>query len=733
MAQPVDLPCPLKGSRRVGDSTLALDQMSLRDEKCMFAPAVRRNAKLDRLLGFSDTSCSVQAQQKKSQGTRLRKKSSNKGLKTSQDPPLHAFPRFKFQDEGRHTRGSSPVLGRDEVTGSLPSSMSSSTYSLDKPTSRDFFDHLNGRHDYSNPSSPTSYGESSLQKGFPAVVRQTYNTPGLTMTPQDARHPLVNQGEPQKVHPLSLCRFIPKICKTKRSTTPKSEAVKYRQGSPLHPRNGTDWRHVTVKAQESEDEDASPPRVLGLPRSAKPMKSTEEMQKWLDESRIADRPKREHTSSSSSDPNSQLPSPTLSEPLSEQSTSTTSIQTLTSQKSTRISRRLKEHAIPPEENSVARSKAARAHDKCVAWHVVPNNRDSRDLRKESMLSISSSDDESRTSQDFQSCSKPSRSVVNFSKPRLSRNPSANPSPEKPQTQRVDLQRVQQDSFRSTEIGSPNPWYWSSVKQSGIAIDHTTLPPPSARRKSIPNIIGEKDSGLDISIDLAIDTAPGRQSPPRRFMAVTEHEERLLEAMREKRASMRIESSTEDDATVWSQKLESPRPKTAGGVVRSPTILHGTDVSSFPSPPKLNSAISRSTKTTAPRPELRADLMQRSYLASVHSLDSPLLVASENTIVTHPTHFDALPPASLDTPISVVSPITPTTARLPTEVITTKGFGFKPDKVLGVDRVSKISSRISLKSGEGEVVSAIGEWEKDGDTSDEEEEDLVIWAMEVSVR
>ena len=713
-----------------------MDQMSLRDEKCIFAPAVRHNAKLDRLLGISDTTCPVKAPQKRFRGTRLQKKSSKNGLKTSRDPQHNAFQRFKFQGEGRHTRSSSPVLGREEdVVGSLPSNMSSSTYSLDKPTSRDFFDHLNGRHDYSNPSSPTSYGEVTLQKKVPTDVRQTYNMPGLTMAQQEARYHPVGSGESNKKTHLSLFRFIPKICRPRRSATPNSEALNYRKDSPLHLHNGNDWRHVAMKASESEDEDVSPPRILRLSRSTKPVKSTEEMQKWLDESRTADRPDRENTPAFSSDSNSQIPSPTFSEPLSEQSASSASIRTLTSQKSTRISRRLREHAIPPQEDPTSnspKSRATRAHDKCVAWNLVPNNPDSRDLQNESRLSISSSDDESRTSRDFSSPSKSSQSVVNFSKPRLSRNPSGNLSSEKPSLQRVDLQKAQQNSFHGA-TGSPNPRYCPSAKQSSMAIEDAICSPPSTRRNSIPNVIGELDSGYDVSIDLAIDSGLGRQSPPRRFMAVTEHEERLLEAMREKRASMRAESSTKGDTTFWSQKSESPRPKTSGGLVRSPTILHGTDVSSFPSPPKLSTkTFSRATKPISLRPELRADLMQRSYLASVYSIDSPLFLASENTTLTHLARYDVLSPDYLHSPVSEVSPITPAaTEHLPMEFMATKGIGMKSDKALGVDRVSTISSRTTLKGGEGQVVRAIEDVARSSDTSDDEE-DLVVWAMEVSV-
>ena len=726
MAQPVNFSGPLKGSRRTGE-TPSPNEMSRRGERCIHAPVVRRNnAKLEEVLGISDTrTCVI----RKKEQNRLRKKSSNNGLKTSKDP-LHTFQPFKFHDESQHTRHSSPVLGRDDVAGSLPSSMSSSTYSLDKPTSRDFFDHLNGRYDYSNPSSPTSYGESSLRKGYPAVIRQAYNMDSLTIIQKEARHQPASHEEPHKPHPLGLSRFIPKICRPKRSATPKSESATHHQGSPVHPRNGTDWRHVAVKAQESEDEDTSPPRVLHLPRAAKPMKTTEEMQKWLDEAQIAEKPAQDGTLAISNDPNSQLPSPTFSEPSSDQSASTVSVQTLTSQKSTRISRRLKERVIPLEEGSIPQSRAARAHEKCVAWNLVPDHRGSRDWQHESMLSISSSDDESRTSHVFSSPSKPVRNIVNFSKPRLSRTPSANPSPAKLPNRPVDLQNSQQDSFQSTEVGSPNPWHWSGAVQPGTAIDHV-LRPPSGRRKSIPNVISKTES---VSIDLSIDPLPGQHSPPRRFMAVTKHEEKLLEAMRVKRASMRAESSTEDDAMAWSQKSESPRPKTAGGLVRSPTILHGTDVSSFPSPPSLSAkAFSRSPRLNTIRPEARADLMNRSYLASVHSLESPLLVASESTALTKlTTRFEALPPEYFHSPGGEVSPITPAIERLPVDVVTGRGVSVKANKGLGIDRVSRISSRISLKSRDGELMSAIEERERDGDTTSDDEEDLVIWAMEVSV-
>ena len=704
MAQTVNFSGPLKGSRRIGESTPLPNEMSNRNERCIHAPVVRRNnAKLEELLGISDTKTCVI---KKKEQNRLRKKSSNNGLKTAKNPPLHTFEPFKFQDEDQHTRDSSPVFGRDDVAGSLPSSMSSSTYSLDKPTSRDFFDHLNGRHDYSNPSSPTSYDASSLRKGYPAVIRQAYNMDGLTIIQQEARRPPTSHDEPQKPLHLGLSRFIPKICRPKRSVTPKSELTSQHRKSPPHVRNGSDWRRITVKAQESEDEEQSPPRVLHLPRAAKPMKTTEEMQKWLDEAQIAEKPAQDGTLAVSSDPNSQLPSPTFSEPSSENSASTLSVQTLTSQKSTRISRRLKERVLPPEE-PIPQSTAARAHEKCVAWNLTPNDRNSRDLQHESMLSISSSDDESRTSRDLSRTSKPTRHIVNFSKPRLSRTPSAN---------------------QSAEVGSPNPWHWSGAVQPSATIDHT-IRPPSARRKSIPNVIGQMES---VAIDLAIDPLPRKHSPPRRFMAVTKHEEKLLEAMREKRASMRIESSTDGEA--WSQQSESPRPKTSGGVVRSPTILHGTDVSSFPSPPKLSAkAFSRSPRLNTLRPEFRADLMNKSYLASVHSLESPLLVAAEDTALTKlTTRFEELSPEHKYSPASEISPLTPAIERFPIEVVTTRGLSVRANKGLGIDRASAISSRISLKSGERETVSAIEERERDGDTTSDEEEDLVIWAMEVSV-
>ena len=220
-------------------------------------------------------------------------------------------------------------------------------------------------------------------------------------------------------------------------------------------------------------------------------------------------------------------------------------------------------------------------------------------------------------------------------------------------------------------------------------------------------------------DMSIDqkrVAPERMN---RFMAVTREEEKLLEAMREKRASMRhtvFLGGNNDVVGRWTKNDSSTRPKTADASKRSSRHLKA-DIPSFPAPPVSIKYQSYSRGTVSDE-----DL---SKLPDSKSIDDwPLpglrhssLSISKGTSEFTPGSFDALPSPMTNHS----SPLTPPADHLmsnfskPSLTTSPKQVSYGETSILGK----------GVQSGDAMIFDLSGQAQEE-----QEENELIQWADEI---
>ncbi|MCJ1233566.1 hypothetical protein MMC14_001524 [Varicellaria rhodocarpa] len=211
-------------------------------------------------------------------------------------------------------------------------------------------------------------------------------------------------------------------------------------------------------------------------------------------------------------------------------------------------------------------------------------------------------------------------------------------------------------------------------------------------------------------------APERMN---RFMAVTREEEKLLEAMREKRASMRhtvFLGGNNDVVGRWTQNNSLTRPKTADASKRSSRYLKAA-IPSFPAPPATLKYKSYSRGTVSDE-----DLSKLPDFKSIDDWPLPglrhsFLSISKGTSEFTPSSFDALPSPMTNHS----SPLTPPADQLMSNFSKTspatspKQVSYRETRVLGK----------GVQSGDAMIFDFFRQAQEE-----QEENELIQWADEI---
>ncbi|MCJ1314578.1 hypothetical protein MMC25_008260 [Agyrium rufum] len=668
------------------------------NDRPVFLPTLYRNPKVDSVLGISsDTTSVIGAKHKKKknklQKARLWKKGSGITSNDAQDASQRHLLASRDDSHISSARNFTPMRSH-QIRPSSSSTNSSVTYDIEESSIRRPFDPLLVAQSISSISQHSS-GRASKdfahQKGFPHLERSA-SPPSVVSSHQVERHNPFSQCIPHRHHGnLKLSRFVPKL-HHKASKNKLQQTV----GPTFIERPGTSTNKFRPMRQISPkrdiDERKEEQAVNRNWRQSRSTRTVEEMHRWLQETEqeVEVQPKDSYLGKTEV---RDFYVGSTSPALSIASSASTSIRTLTSEKSAKRRSRKRvpkdSAAMLANEGTVIDSEMPPDED--GLFDDFSGHHDLRDLHNESVLSISTSAGRS-TIEDFMNEFR--------DPPHHQRQQDHNLSMHQPQNHLTEIQAVYQrrvlnednlsvlplpqvhqeilayDSQKTTpmeyfgnqrdSVGSA--WHWSGAKRPGIQQSNTQLSTSRLRNQEANDSssapVEQIASTQSRSRHPSIQTPNPINAKDDLVMVVTRQEEQLLSAMREKRASMHFDNLTSeaDDSSLVSPTSSSarqrrevhfePSSKTseASSSVKNPSlILHGTDMSSFPSPPSSTQqqTFLRHQHSRSSNLNTTDNLTEKSYLASIKSSNDSSSIRHSPVTTSHAHNFSRpfLSPAS----------------------------------------------------------------------------------------
>ncbi|MCJ1410414.1 hypothetical protein MMC19_004499 [Ptychographa xylographoides] len=581
-------------------------------------------SKAERLLGPSETggnTLSSMGLNPMSKRERLRKKCSSISITISECRLGSA--RAHRKHDGQRTQSSSPVLGPADNASVTSFTGTSLRTKPSSSTIRSFYDPAKSPLAVSQQTSASSARDMALRKGYPPVLsplrHATFRIPDETLE--------FTSRAPRKQAEMNQRRDTNKDIPT---MVPRSEALGYPLSSRSklmgdlsllpgdasnyvpHPPLRQNWPNqisgpsrsrlkterrssrpfeakVTAKHDEQVDVVPAEPKLM-------PKKSVEN---WLDDAEIEDAHDaagernilQRVTKDSRASPNS-------SHESSDRSSS--SVRTLTSQVDgtaprPRPARCRQPSPIQQGSREINASPFKTAGTKLVRANKIVNS----DLHVESVLALSSDEDDGETELKPRTAKheKALRNRIDVSAE--NQDTSALPIGTKPSQPEYDtrdfaFEKEPSDLRRKGSLRAPNATLpaskipsrissvqWSSDKSRGPHPLHPSARPFPPRKEPEAASSDAYRPITPSNISFLNDDSP--RSRLSRIMAVSPEEEKLLSAMRSKRASMRKAVLEEGITLAIEQGLTVPRPKTADATSRSSSYFE-PDMTLFPNPP-----------------------------------------------------------------------------------------------------------------------------------------------------
>ncbi|MCJ1284441.1 hypothetical protein MMC26_003773 [Xylographa opegraphella] len=588
------------------------------------SPALGSMSKAEELLGPSETGGGVQQPEGLARchtGRRLRKKCSALSI-TIADCRFNTSRAYKKAGDAERIKAYTSVHGHADnisVTSSTDRSIRKkhSTSTIDS-----HYDPAVAPLAVSQQTSASSARDMALRKGCPPVLSPLrYTTFHDSAEKQRPTKPVPKKNPEiaqRKITHVDLTAFFPQFKPSERALgsnlkieTAASVMVIDSENSSSRPPGLRSWtgrriikvanpretipkgRKVDVQADEDE-------RSGALPQASQLLQPTKEVENWLDDAELEDKfdTMGEQTTLQmfvKGDRSS------LNSSHGSVDQSSSSVRTMTSQVSpTRNQPRStpfdKAKPFPVKTNTV--TLPSQETQQPIAAHV--NKIKHSDLQLESVLALSSSDDDSEA--EVRSTTKMRR---NPRQNRLAKDPTPLSRPADPNPSTTQPPAPEGNSEKRASTPPPRIPHATALEQSptlprryGVLIDHYSTPaywPPDMIRDPHPLHPSSHPSPLRKKTPTATTThtdpapnPPTTPTPPfdpsnesprfrlSRMMAVSPEEEKLLSLMRHKRASMR-----KDPVPLTT----TPRPKTAD-TDRPPSSFFEPDMTLFPKPPGL---------------------------------------------------------------------------------------------------------------------------------------------------
>ncbi|MCJ1472200.1 hypothetical protein MMC13_000847 [Lambiella insularis] len=641
------------------------------------SPAMGSMSKAEELLGHSEQFGNAHHLEEPGKGNirdRLRRQRSSLSIAVSDSKPngAKAYRRMK---EGKRTQASSPILG---PTDNLSVTSLSGRSIRSKPstsTLQSHYDPTESPLSVSQQTSASSARDMALRKGYPRIL---YPPPQAACERlSDQRRPPVHNGKSQaepirkRTPNLRLYAALEKA-----QSVPCSPSVIV-AGSEIQPPLSPTLRNwfgrkmskmskmskmiaqprasaVVIQEDWQVEVDkrlATVPFTLQLPQPKK------DVENWLDDAELED-------TFDTMGENSTLQMfvkadrSSLNSSAESSDNSSSSVRTLTSQVSGMASRRQSLHNPQSRPASEREGVMRSQRPKVARISRITNS----DLHSESVLALSSSDEDSESETDTR---KIVRHVSMKHTPAGNTQPLVSPENNRPVTpnrhrkgwsaEKASL-NSRRPSSASQRSQSPSPsqtagkphhrqssvhWHPDMVRNRHPL--HPSSQSSPARKKSNSSHSNDDHPSTPTSLAYLRDDIPHIRLS--RMMAVTPEEEKLLSAMRDKRASMRKAVLSEGILLAVEHGLTARRPKTADAGNGSASFF-AADMTCFPKPPGMGSSRQHiGTIQTLARATVSSEDLRLGGFDAIPSSSS--LSSTDSGILPSPTlsHDDPLTPAS----------------------------------------------------------------------------------------
>ncbi|MCJ1339904.1 hypothetical protein MMC09_005196 [Bachmanniomyces sp. S44760] len=529
----------------------------------------KSNAKLETLLGMSDKPSPAMAKQRTAAPRSVRTAASFVSEVNYEDmDPRAAYGR------ALRPKASSPVLGKHAGVGTTDNG---STTANDTPHLKDNSSSLDVKRYYDSSRSPLAISQQTsassardlaLRKGKLPILKQSYTdsygeTTGTHARPTgmtqdhltaDSRSSSLQQLESSKLFPPTNIKNGPPLspgggAQSPSTTSFASEAVSF-PSPPISPsrRNWLGWRSKRSKQPSKQAHTETHKVAISPPVVQEPDVMKEA---WYDD---------HEGDNTVRTPRLRSPSPALQEgvrPVTASSHPRSKMRDSVNPGSERLQ--------PPTTDWKRRSVLSTpSHESKSSEYSSGSLFSNTDLHKQSVLALSSSDDESEPEREPAKTHRIRRSVV--------QNDTGEEAVVSFASTATAARPLSIPNVRNRQTSSNAPRTPTPTQSSKIGLAETTqeTTPPTDRSKS------------------RLTPSPSSRRPSR-LMAVTKEEEKLLEAMRLKRASMRRSDSSQaspnasERAGLMTPQPTIRRPKTADADKRS--SFFETDTTDFPVPPR----------------------------------------------------------------------------------------------------------------------------------------------------
>ncbi|MCJ1372481.1 hypothetical protein MMC20_003706 [Loxospora ochrophaea] len=348
---------------------------------------------------------------------------------------------------------------------------------------------------------------------------------------------------------------------------------------------------------------------------------------------------------------------------------------------------------------------------------------STNIHNQSVLSLSSSDDDSEL--DTEPVLRPERKPTNAHVDRINaehrdfKEPRLDPSYHTPKS-----------SLSTTYSEEGSAWDHAGLSLSGSIKSVTQSASTLEKRVSLETSrsqrhVSASSDSTPISPSNSFQTLHQRTSSrTSRIMAVTRGEEKLLEAMRQRRAAMQRVASVGKSTVVFEQNtnIDSPRrPKTADAAKRTSSYFDA-DMSCFPSPPRLESV---KALEDVDRAVMIDNLPARFYSTSVERPSFETRMANSELHSDLPLNFSLGRTEALPSPsTSQESPITPRSDLSSRQLHLNNHAMSLPERFMTLGKDQPLRQRPSSKATPlfdgAQIMHA---------HDDEDENDLAQWALD----
>lgn len=485
--------------------------------------------------------------------------------------------------DNAHSRTSSPVQGTPEPDNVNSGNGKTVHLSSSLSTLRAFYNPSTSPLAISQQTSNSSARDMALRKGYPTIVSplRTTSLQGDDMIVSEPKpKPDSKTTEPRtRRSPIDFSALFPRSRVTSSpsdalaspisgSDSPLSQGSTPQTASPSRRR----WRGWNTKKAVGVREGVPDPehvrdqailaRNFELVTGKVGLEKRYEVQNWLDDAEMEDEAEFQGEKDGfSSFARRQSNQPQMDKPTSDESD--LSVVTLTSTISIEAAQSAITQSTQPSRSSIRRSALKDPSSKSQK----PYN----DLHNQSVLTLSSSDESDNESKGLSVGRKNSvRFKGDSQSPPGSQNAhswlatgSAATSISEMPAKRLPLSGHNSALFRmpttprSGQSSMPEEWPLKSPIESKTI----SIPPRDSSKQNNPTL---RQSASTLKIHVPPLASSSNRNRMSRIMAVTKEEEKLLEAMREKRASMRQAGVAEGYSFAISQALVSaePRPKTA---------------------------------------------------------------------------------------------------------------------------------------------------------------------------